>query len=436
MEILMQIPAIIKVLILFTGIVVIYKLKVPLWIALLFISLLAGLWFGASIEKTFQYALKSASSPDTLFLCAVIILIMGFSTMMDKTGVLKKIVGAFNDLLGKSMYSGAALPALIGLLPMPGGAVFSAPMVDAACGPGGKQTPEQKAAVNYWFRHIWEYWWPLYPGIILASSLFNISSGKLFILHVPLTVGAVLSGWFFILRPAFKQDASGECEADDKPKGSFISTIRESTSIIIVLAAIFAVGPILSATGVKGIQVKYWPVIVGMMLGILWLSISLKISVKNQIRYIFNKSMFSMVLMAVGVMMFRDILVDVNAFDYAQADLKAYHVPPIAVIAALPFISGFILGLAIGFVGASFPLVISLIPAAAIHTDHRFAYLTLAYSFAYAGMMLSPVHLCLVMTKDYFKAEFAGIYKWIIKPTTIIILMGLLLFSIYQKILN
>ena len=30
--------------------------------------------------------------------------------------------------------------------------------------------PEHKAFVNYWFRHIWEYISPLYPGIVLAAA--------------------------------------------------------------------------------------------------------------------------------------------------------------------------------------------------------------------------------------------------------------------------
>ena len=57
--------------------------------------------------------------------------------------------------------------------------------------------------------------------------------------------------------------------------------------------------------------------------------------------------------------------------------------------------------------GASFPLVLSLtsgLPEAA-------SYITLAYGFGYLGMMLSPIHFCLVLTKDYFKAQMAGIYR-------------------------
>ena len=39
------------------------------------------------------------------------------------------------------------------------------------------------------------------------------------------------------------------------------------------------------------------------------------------------------------------------------------------------------------------------------------AVLELGFGFGYAGMMLSPVHLCFVLTRDYFAAPYRGIYR-------------------------
>jgi hypothetical protein len=62
---------------------------------------------------------------------------------------------------------------LIGMLPSLGGAYFSAPMVKEATS-GIHMSQEEKAFINYWFRHPWEYILPLYPGILLASAVSNI----------------------------------------------------------------------------------------------------------------------------------------------------------------------------------------------------------------------------------------------------------------------
>lgn len=440
---MMDVPAIIKVLILFSAIVVLYRFKAPLWAALLSVSLAAGLWFGASAGRTLSIMGESCVAQETLFLAAVVVLIMGFSSIMRDAGVLERIVKAFGDLLGSTMFSSAALPALIGLLPMPGGAIFSAPMVEASCATSGAQTPEQKSAVNYWFRHIWEYWWPLYPGVILASHLFAVSTWRIMFLHLPMTLAAVGGGWWFILRKAFPKGLDArDCEVkvegitkNGKRTATLGKALSESACIIIVIVSIFALGPLMEATKIfSGIAMKYWPVITGFVLGIAWLAITSKIGLKKVLSRIFDREQLTMLLLVAGVMVFRDVLVGVDAFTAAQKDLELYNVPVVIVIAALPFLAGLVMGLAIGFVGASFPLVISLLPPEVMHGSERFAFLALAYTFGYMGMMMSPVHFCLIMTKDYFRASFGGIYRLIIPPALVVAVVGLITFAVYSTL--
>jgi integral membrane protein (TIGR00529 family) len=436
MEAIAGVPALFKILILFGCIMGLYRARAPLYAALLAVSLGAGLWFGAGAWDTLRIMARSAVAQETLFLYAVVALILGYSNMLDKTGILNGIVESFSRLFGRSMVSGAALPALIGLLPMPGGAIFSAPMVQAACGPGGGQTPEQKAAVNYWFRHIWEYWWPLYPGIIVASSLFRVSAWKLAALHLPLTAVAVAAGYFIILRPSFPADGQPSPSGNGLRNGNLSSALNRSSSIIVTIVVIFGAGAALERSGLTPTAAKYWPVILGIALGIAWVAVRHRLGAVRTARLLAVRGMGSMVLLAMGVMVFRDTLVAVNAFAGVQTDLEAYRVPVVVVIAALPFVSGMVLGLAVGFVGASFPLVISLLPDSVAGSDTRLAYLTLAYTFGYMGMMLSPVHLCLVLTKDFFKAEFAGIYKFLVPIAIIIMISGTGCFLVYRALFS
>jgi hypothetical protein len=94
----------------------------------------------------------------------------------------------------------------------------------------------------------------------------------------------------------------------------------------------------------------------------------------------------------------------------------------------MPFFSGLITGIAIGFVGPSFPLIIPLFP-----TSNLFDYLSyaaLAYTFGYIGMMISPVHLCLLLTKDYFKASLLGSYRYLIMPSLTVMITAVAIFLI------
>ena len=95
------------------------------------------------------------------------------------------------------------LPALVGLLPMPAGAAFSAPLV-ASVDTEDELEPAHKAAINYWFRHLWEYWWPLYPGVLLAITYSGLSAAIFYLIQIPFTLVAAATGYFFILRASCK----------------------------------------------------------------------------------------------------------------------------------------------------------------------------------------------------------------------------------------
>jgi len=86
-------------------------------------------------------------------------------------------------------------PALVGLLPMPGGAIFSATMVKNL-GHEHRLSSAHLSYINYWFRHIWEYWWPLYPGILLTTALAGVDLWHLAPFTGPLTIVALAAGYW------------------------------------------------------------------------------------------------------------------------------------------------------------------------------------------------------------------------------------------------
>jgi hypothetical protein len=58
-------------------------------------------------------------------------------------------------------------------------------------------------------------------------------------------------------------------------------------------------------------------------------------------------------------------------------------------------------------------------------------YLMLAYASGFCGVLLSPLHLCLVLTKDYFKAELRKVYGILLAPVGVVWGVALLLFSLF-----
>lgn len=105
-------------------------------------------------------------------------LVMCLEYLLRTSGILKNFTQAAGNLFGNNRVVLAFMPAFLGFLPSLGGAIFSAPMVEEAahdyC-----LSPERKTAINYWFRHVWEFCNPILPSILLAASFTAIPVGKI-----------------------------------------------------------------------------------------------------------------------------------------------------------------------------------------------------------------------------------------------------------------
>ena len=64
------------------------------------------------------------------------------------------------------------------------------------------------------------------------------------------------------------------------------------------------------------------------------------------------------------------------------------------------------------------------------------SFAVLAFGCGYMGMMLSPVHLCLVVTREYFHADFVVSYRYLWKPVLFGLLWTGILFAGYRLILG
>jgi hypothetical protein len=122
----------------------------------------------------------------------------------------------------------------------------------------------------------------------------------------------------------------------------------------------------------------------------------------------------SILLLIVAIMIFQGVLKESQAALQIRSELFAYRIPVSLVIMILPFLAGFITGIAVGFVGTSFPLIIPMFPE-----NSLVGYLSsaaLAFTFGFMGMMLSPVHLCFLVTKDYYGASLIKSYRYLLLP--------------------
>jgi len=357
--------------------------------------------------------LASATSLQTIGILLIVWLIMVMSKIMKEAGQMERLVSSFSRLSGDPRTVGSVMTALIGLLPMPGGALFSAPMVDASLAtlPVNK---EQKTIINYWFRHIWEYWWPIFPGVILALALLKVETWIYISTMAPVTAISIFAGTIFILRPIRVAQQAAANQVSWKALGRFLKEILPILIIIFFILFQAALTEILEMFGVRFAMPGALSILPGLVAALVWVAASNHLPAYRIRASLMDQGSISILLLIVAIMIFQGVLKESQAALQIRSELFAYRIPVSLVIMFLPFLAGFITGIAVGFVGTSFPLIIPMFPESDL-----LGYLSsaaLAFTFGFMGMMLSPVHLCFLVTKDYYGASLIKSYRYLLPP--------------------
>jgi uncharacterized protein len=425
----LTVPALFKTLVIFGLVLCLSRFRIQLSLSLFIGALALGLWMGMTPLQWLEAALLSVTRLQALSLLFIVGLLMVMSRIMERAGQMHRLVGTFTRLTHDPRTVGSVMSAMVGLLPMPGGALFSAPLVETSLS-SQEVSPEQKTLVNYWFRHIWEYWWPLYPGAVLAVAILKVQTWPYIAFMSPLTLVTALIGIVFILKPMGQFPSNGEGERSWATMKNFL---WEMMPILVVILVIGLIAGFEALLGSFGIQVRVpgaISILPGLLAAIVWVCVVNKVP-PIRIRSAFlDRGVIPMLLLVFAIIVFQGTLVESKAVFQMRDELTAHQVPLLAVFTLIPFLSGLLTGIAVGFVGLSFPLVVPMFP-----TNSFFEYMScaaLAYTFGYMGMMLSPVHLCFLVTKDYYKANLLKCYRHLLLPAFTVMATVIFMFIVLR----
>lgn len=422
-------PAFARILFVFAAMLIMVRLRVALGIAVIAGGLLLNLWAGMGVAGTISRLGRAVLETELWLLVVITVLILELGRFVTQQRNASEIIAVSRRWGGRHglLCSLISLPAAIGLIPMPAGALFSAPLVERT-GTEINGGPEWKAAVNYWFRHVWEHWWPLCPGVIVAMSVFEMDSWQFISIQFWFTPASLLAGYLWIVRPQLRR-AVARCAPE--PVGRNRRALFLMLPLGLVLGSLFVTPLVLAwvAPGMNMQMRKWTALLAGMLAAVGVVFFDERRHGRRLFTSLLQRGSLNVLLSLFGVVVFKSLLYQSGLLPVAGAEWSATGIPPVLAVAGLPFLAGMVTGLGIGFVGTSFPLVMGLV----LHERSGLtpaASLALAYSFGYMGMMLSPVHLCLVVTRDYFGASFVGVYRWILPCGVFILAFGCLMYTV------
>jgi hypothetical protein len=393
----------IKISIVFFAIITLTFMKVNLWISLLGTAFLFGFLFHLPVVKIAMDLLSATIDEKTLLLLAALFTILFFSNLLKETGRMNKILEGLRHILKDIRVLIALLPAMIGLMPLVGGALVSAPMVVEGSDQL-KLSPERRTFINYWFRHVWEYILPTYPALILAATLMDVPVRTLGWVNLPLTPVAILSGatigfW------GISKSQQGEVLSQRTPASELLKNLFP-----LVVALVLVVGFKVELAYAFGLT------ILGMIL-------SYRIDSKRVLKALRGSFSIELLLTVVTVMGFKKVLESSQVILTISTFLSSSGVPFRLIAIFIPLTVALMTGMTIAPIAIGFPILIPL-----FQNDPDFLnYMMLAFASGIAGDLLSPFHLCLVLTKDYFKADLKRVYRLLWVPVASLLGAALLM---------
>lgn len=389
-----------KLLFVFALIVGLLRLRLHLGLVMLLAAVVLGVLTGMTGVEMARSALQGVTEPAAVSLVIAMALIMVLENVLRQTNTLAKLVDSLTGLFGDNRIVMGLMPAIIGILPSAGGARFSAPLVEeSAAGcliPGAR-----KGFINYWFRHIWEYVSPLYPGFIMVAAMTRIPMGTLFLAFAPFTLTVLVAGMLYGFRDVEAVPSQGR----RRRRRELGRALLSSSPILAVMVLVMALGvnialSLLAVTGSLFLVHRYRPTRV-------WRTLRESVSWKT-------------LLLVVGVLAFKGVMEQSGVVETLPGVFESLGVPLALVLFALPFLVGLVTGITVAFVGTTFPLLLPLMGA----PDLDLGLLAFAYAAGFAGVMFSPVHLCLILTKDYFKADLSPIYRTMLIPEGMVMVVA------------
>lgn len=367
-----------------------------------------GLLSGKPLPEWGPAFFREITSRSTLELLAAVLLITTMVELLREAGSLDRLVKSLSTLLPDRRLSIPIPPAILGLLPMPGGALLSAPMVATAT----RDLPlsnEDKTFFNYWFRHIWEYIVPLFPAVLIASSITGVPIRTLLIIQTPFSAGAMLAGSIILFRRLPHRLAPNNSEREKRIAWKELGV------------ALWPVALVIAGTVGLGINL---PAL--LLLTIILIILVHRLGVEKVKRAFKGGFSLRNVLLILGIMGFKRMVEIAGVAPAVYRALVALHCPPPLMAFLVPMSAGLLTGVTGAAIGITFPLLGPILTGSSPHLNA----VAFAFGASFIGVLLSPFHVCLVLTREYFQARWGPVYRLLLPSTALIAVIAFLVYTL------
>jgi integral membrane protein (TIGR00529 family) len=385
--------------------VMLYKrinLGITLTATALLLAFLALNWqdIPTTILNTTDY-----QTPDGRLAISVVLATFGImllSQLYKETGLINRLSESLSRLIKNPKAVLSVLPAIIGFLPVAGGALMSAPLVDSEA-EKLKLKPEKKAYVNLWFRHTIFPVYPVSQILIITAALTGITVPALIARQIPVVLVMIIVGYIIgfwkVSNPKNKENSKTKENINSNLK-TFLIAFSPILATIIVAIGVELVGFELSSQG--------FDVLIAAIAGIIVLTIISKLSFKVFAKPFKSWGIYGITLAAYGALLLRNVMKAAGISAIFKTFVANGSLDIIVLLTVIPALLGFLTGSPTGGISISVPILIDILSSFSAKTA------ALLYMSVYLGYVVAPTHLCFTFTADYFKCPLGKVYKYVI----------------------
>lgn len=378
-------------------VLVLVNRKINIGYSLVIGAVLLAILNGRSPLEILNLFKNTLSDHTTVTLALTIGLITILSHLMDKYQILDRMILSLERVLRSAKFTILFAPAIIGTLLVTGGALMSCPVVDKL-GEKLDLPKDKRASINLIFRHALYFVFPLSPPIILAAKLGNFNIWDFIKLQLPMSIAMYVLGYIFYLR---------KCSEPKQEKINFKKYMRAIKDFLLYAS------PILIS--ILGVIVLKLPFYISLLFGIL-LCILINIYDKRQdskydtgenvLRTIYRGLKIHMVIAILGIMLFKNVVNNIDEIYVQLNSLLDKGIPVELLIIIACGIISFSMASTQPGIALLFPMILPLATSSSI----KLAYGMFIYTNSFMFYYISPLHMCQVLTLEFFDVKLKKLY--------------------------
>jgi hypothetical protein len=362
------------------------KRNIPIGIAICICAVLMSIIGGLGINGFFDVILSTITDINKIEQYIIVAEIGVLGVLLKEYDFIDKIIDYLSKVVNNRRIILMFIPALVGLLVVPGGAIISAPFVDRI-GEDAKITKTNRAIINLIYRHISMHIMPYSTGLLVIALIVpQVSINKVIGLNLIFVIIYCLIGYFLYLRKVENEKS----DLKEPLLPNLLQLIKYTSPIYfaVILNILFKI-----------------PFHIGLLSNfiIVYLLNPTKSFFKD-IKKAFN---FKILLTIIGVYLIQE---NMTRMEYLNKMLvQAFSNPDTTIIGIIA--TSLFFGITTGFQPAALGAILPILAMLPMSNNRLLLFCHFAFVWSFMGYFFSPLHLCQLFTCEYFGVSTSDLYK-------------------------